>query len=122
MVALGRDASHTRITRKEQGNGMNWYIIRVVLHGANEEQYAVLHNRMAAIDCSRTIRSDGGVEYHLPPAEYFTVTTLSIENIAALARKAADGTGHANSVFVIQTTRMQWYGLQPVEQWNLQSG
>ena len=46
------------------------FTVRVELHGAEWEDYDILHEEMEAQGFSRTIRGESGDLFELPPAEF----------------------------------------------------
>jgi hypothetical protein len=68
---------------------------------------------MAHAGFVRVIKSDKGVTYHLPPAEYCRDTHLDV-NAVHTAAVAAARSVHANSaVLVSQTEKVVWSNLKP---------
>ena len=92
---------------------MAWFLVRVELHGAKAwEDYDELHEAMEAFGFSRTIVSDNGVEYHLPPAEYYIEGELELEQVCDKAKRAAARTGYSYAVLAALRHRVQvvWTG------------
>lgn len=93
---------------------MSTFIIRVELHSGTSLDYSLLHTFMARNGFGRTITSDDGVVYHLPPAEYSVVTTTTPENVIASAKHAAQQTGRKFAVLVTEAKAIIWNGLEQV--------
>jgi hypothetical protein len=95
---------------------MIWFITRVVLHHpAGEEDYVRLHALMAVAGFDRTITSDAGKEYHLPPAEYFSAReNMDAAQVRDLASSIARQTQRNFSVLVTETASIAWNNLAPV--------
>lgn len=91
------------------------FIVRVVLHGAETwSGYEELHELMEGEGFVRTIVSDKGLEYHLPPAEYRLDGHFDREQVWRKAKFAAEMTGYAHAVFVTQSIGSTWSGLELV--------
>ena len=82
------------------------FTTRVELHGADSEDYEILHEEMENQGFSRTITSDEGIIYQLPEAEYNIEGDFEIEQILAAAK-----TGKEFGVLVSLATKRKWYGL-----------
>lgn len=94
---------------------MAWFITRVELHGATNNDYQLLHIAMQAWGFSRVVMSDQNVKYDLPPAEYFWDGTLTRNQVLEQAKKAANTTGCRFSVVVAETSGLSWFGLDQVQ-------
>ena len=92
---------------------MDKFIIRVVLHSANSENYERLHELMAAKRYSRQIEDVSGQIYQLPDAEYYAEKTLSAESVREDVRKLADSVVPGSFVLVTKADDISWY-LQPI--------
>ena len=98
---------------------MSMFSIRVVLHGANEADYLLLHIRMDQAGFSRLI--DGiwlatGLPWtwRLPPAMYGITSGLSTKEIHQKASVVAATVGRPIHVFVCRWDEAVWT-LQPVD-------
>ena len=87
------------------------YLIRVELHGANRDDYDVLHGAMNRRGFQRTIRSASGADYALPTAEYIADTPQSGEEVRSVADAAASQTGRNRAVLVVRYEQSWWTGL-----------
>ncbi|WEK47248.1 MAG: type V toxin-antitoxin system endoribonuclease antitoxin GhoS [Candidatus Andeanibacterium colombiense] len=95
---------------------MTQFTTRMVLHGADREEYITLHAEMEKRGFSRTITADSGKVYHLPDAEYDfsgNVTRDHVRNLAMAAAKAAAPRRRAASL-VTQANGRTWTGLDEV--------
>jgi hypothetical protein len=88
------------------------FTTRVELKNASTYQdYANLHAAMERCGFARVIRSDNGVTYQMPPAEYNFEGTATIDQIVSAASGAAATTGLSYSVFVTEAVRRSWQNL-----------
>lgn len=87
---------------------MSDFITRVELHGADDDDYKILHAEMAARKFSRSIRSDGGELYKLPTAEYYSFGDLTSVQVRTLAAAAARATGKSFWVLVTELMSAAW--------------
>jgi len=89
------------------------FVVRVVLHGAKDpEDYNDFHEEMEAKHYYRTITSDEGVTFELPPATYRAGgVDWTMEMIRAEVRAIADATGFSNAVLVTESNGSAWIGL-----------
>jgi hypothetical protein len=92
------------------------FITRVELHGAvhGDKSYDTLHTAMEDEGFSRTITSDDDVEYHLPTAEYYIETDLTIKDVLSSAKTAANKTGKKYGIFTGEQLRSRWHNLKQV--------
>lgn len=93
---------------------MSQFTTRVELHGANWQDYEVLHSRMAAEGFSRTITSDQGDVYELPTAEYDLVGPFTQAQVVAKADRAAAFTGKSRGILVTEAVGRTWRGLKMI--------
>jgi len=91
---------------------MATFLARVELHNAKESDYETLHLQMAKRGFHRTIRGDDGVNYSLPPAEYYGTGSVSVVAAREAAKAAANATGKASGVIVVDWTSASWDGLE----------
>ena len=89
------------------------YTTRVELHSASYQDYERLHAAMEQAGFSRTIRSDQGVRYQLPTAEY-DCTADGIDGVLNAAQQAATTTGCGHAILVSEAPRRSWIGLPTV--------
>ncbi|PSL44233.1 hypothetical protein CLV51_10699 [Chitinophaga niastensis] len=94
---------------------MSIFIVRVVLHNANETDYNILHSAIEDKGFSRTVLSDDNIEYHLPEAEYYKKGNYIKEQIRDSAVLAAKTTGKKYAVLVTQSDGICWIGLKEVK-------
>jgi hypothetical protein len=90
---------------------MSSFTTRVELHSASLEDYKNLHAFMEIEGFSRLIKSDAGIWYHLPTAEYTREAAVAIADVLASAERAAARTGKRYSVIVTQSNGRLWNGL-----------
>ena len=88
------------------------FTTRVELHGADKSDYETLHQKMDAQGFSRTITSDDGTRYWLPPAEYNYVAAATRAEVLAKAKAAASQVKTSFAVFVTEAGARTWYGLK----------
>ena len=94
---------------------MAQFTIRVELHRATGEDYSSLHSAMEYQGFSRTIRSDDGIIYILPTAEYDrTGDNLTRTQVLNDARAAAASVAATFSVLVTEASARTWIGLEKV--------
>jgi hypothetical protein len=92
---------------------MAQFTIRVELHRATGEDYSSLHSAMEWF--SRTIRSDDGIIYILPTAEYDrTGDNLTRTQVLNDARAAAASVATTFSILVTEASARTWIGLEKV--------
>jgi hypothetical protein len=103
-----------------------FFIVRVVLHRTDgSDDYTDLHAEMRKRGFSRTIDSDDGKTYRLPPAEYFIESPATTDRIKELAEEAVDAVmadeetyiQRANkqpTILVTSSAHITWSGLQRV--------
>jgi hypothetical protein len=90
------------------------FMVRVELHGADENDYEVLHEAMEGEGFARQISSDDGVRYHLPTAEYFREGDLSKQAVLKEATSAAAKTKKKAGILVTRARGFRWRGLEKV--------
>jgi len=93
----------------------NRFTTRVVLHGADEDDYEILHESMQSEGFTRTITGEHGIEYHLPEAEYNKTGNFKPEDVRTSAKKAANKTGRKSAILVTASTGSYWTGLDKVK-------
>lgn len=81
---------------------MALYIIRVELHGAQEQNYEVLHKEMTRLGFYRSIVNANRVEFQLPSAEYAISANSTPRAILNLAKGAANSTGRTSWILVTE--------------------
>ncbi len=97
---------------------MTNFTTRVELFDTNDgtsEEYTKLHIAMEEAGFTRTIKSDDGIEYYLPPAEYNFTGNVTRQDVFDLARAAAAKSGKEFSVFITQANGRLWYKLKKVK-------
>jgi len=94
---------------------MNNYIIRVLLHNAEGNDYLVLQQRLANIGVVDVILATDGRWYKLPPAEYVYSGSESAEVVRQACVNAANAVGRSCAVLVSQATHVVWQGLPLVK-------
>jgi hypothetical protein len=90
------------------------FTVRVELHDASGADYLRLHEAMEAQGFDRTIKSDEGIIYRLPEAEYNRVGALTRDDVIAEAKRGAAATGKRYSVLVTESNGRKWSGLERV--------
>lgn len=91
---------------------MTWFITRVVLHGATDNDYDLLHAEMQKRGFDRVIESDEGKPYWLPQGTYFSKSNFTADKVRELADDAAESTHDDHAVFVALTPSIRWRGLK----------
>ncbi|MGH7243424.1 MAG: hypothetical protein ACREJD_08420 [Phycisphaerales bacterium] len=88
------------------------FTVRVELHGADDSDYESLHEEMESAGFSRTIKSDDGLWYRLPPAEYVCSGNYTRADVLAAAETAAKTTGKKSAILVTESAGRRWSGLE----------
>jgi hypothetical protein len=88
------------------------FMVRVELHGADWEEYNELHVAMEREGFKRTILADNGVLYQLPPAEYRIEGYYRVEEVLAMARRAANTINRLYAIIASQVGPQIWVGLE----------
>jgi hypothetical protein len=89
------------------------FTVRVELHRAEWEEYDALRVLMEAEGFSAEVRGSGGMAYELPAGEYVVSGEVSQRQVAARARRAADGSGCSYAILVTESVGRTWCGLEP---------
>ncbi len=89
------------------------FTTRVELHGANDDDYEILHAAMEKEGFTRTIQSSTKT-YHLPTAEYNRSGTLTRDDVLESAKRAAGKTKKSYAVLVTESAGRTWLGLDEV--------
>lgn len=92
------------------------FITRVELHGATYQDYTNLHAYMGQEGFTNTIRSNDGVVYQLPPAEYQLVANCTAVQAHEKASSAAARTLKMFAVLAFEYSSAVWVGLGEVQQ------
>jgi hypothetical protein len=88
------------------------FTTRVVLHGADGDDYNDLHEEMEKRGFTRTITSSTGVVYDLPDAEYDYVGNVTRAQVLERAKAAAAAaTEKKRGVLVTEAAGRSWIGL-----------
>ncbi|GAB2877704.1 hypothetical protein GCM10027093_11260 [Paraburkholderia jirisanensis] len=94
---------------------MTRYMTRVELHEnpnkPTSKDYDKLHAAMEAEDFSRTIKSNDGIVYKLPTAEYFIESNQTTEQVRNHAVDAAKSVWSKYSIITSQAPHSSWIGL-----------
>jgi len=93
---------------------MAQFMVRVELHGADDEDYETLHEAMEAAGFARQISSDDDVLYHLPTAEYYREANLSKQDVLDEAKSAVAKTKRKAGILVTRVRGFKWCGLEKV--------
>ncbi len=91
---------------------MAQFTTRVELHDATWSDYNTLHAQMDNRGFSRKIKSDDGIWYHLPTAEYDFNGEKTLSDVLALAKAAATTTGKKYAVLVTESKGRKWFSLE----------
>jgi hypothetical protein len=91
------------------------FIARVELHGASDSDYDVLHDEMEKRGFFRKIR-DREVIYHLPHAEYVSISTGPLTEATDRVAAAAKATGRDHGIVVSKVASMEIRGLRRVNE------
>lgn len=92
---------------------MTEFTTRVVLYGEPTwSHYARLADAMSAEGFTDVIVGSNGVRYKMPPAEYTISTPLSLNQVHAKAKSAANSVWNDNAVFVTQSAGEWFSGLR----------
>lgn len=99
-----------------------WFLVRVELHKHSDgpdltrADYDSLHREMESNNFKRTIRSDDGIDYHLPPAEYFfeARNNITAGQVHDALRSILNYFPITCSILVVETPSLAWSGLAPV--------
>lgn len=90
---------------------MSSFITRIELHSASYSDYENLHREMGKQGFSRTIKSDDGITWQLPTAEYEINSNQKCSDIRQKAAIAATATGKSFAVLVTEAREICWRGL-----------
>jgi hypothetical protein len=91
------------------------YIVRVELHSASDEDYALLHAQMKLRGFSQTILASDRSTYLLPAATYvMTLAAVTLDQASHVAIAAAQATGKEYSLIITNWTNAQWSGLPKI--------
>lgn len=89
------------------------YTARVELHSATAADYENLHAAMQNRSYLRTILGGDGKTYWLPTGTYDAPSaTVDITKAREIAAEAAQQTGKAFEVFVVERGQAAWQGLK----------
>jgi hypothetical protein len=91
---------------------MTNFTTRVELHDADSDDYITLHDEMKKEGFIRTITSDDGTTYKLPPAEYNYTGRISCEKVRDKAASAASQVKNSYEVLVTESAGRCWQGLK----------
>tara|TARA_R110000796_G_scaffold95459_2_gene200668 strand:+ start:11139 stop:11417 length:279 start_codon:yes stop_codon:yes gene_type:complete len=92
---------------------MDKFIIRVVLHSADSEDYERLHELMEAKRYSRQLKDVNGQVFQLPDAEYYAEKPLSALSVRNEVKNLSDSIVPGSFVLVTKADDISWY-LQPI--------
>jgi len=93
---------------------MAQFMVRVELHGADDDDYETLHKAMEGEGFSRQISSADDVLYHLPTAEYYREGDLSKQDVLDEAKSAVARTKRKAGILVTRARGFKWSGLKKV--------
>lgn len=92
------------------------FIVRVVLHDADESHYRDLHEKMMEVGFVKEIEASDGSLVELPPAEYFGRSRMSVSEVSDLAKQVAETVIDDFTIFATQIVSWAGYGLEPVDE------
>lgn len=86
------------------------YMARVELFRANGEDYADLHEKMAALGLKRTVKFDDGKTYDMPIGTYFGASALSTSALRDRVKSISDplSSRGAASIFLCRVEGSEW--------------
>lgn len=90
------------------------YTIRVELHKATWDHYALLYKAMAARGMGDVLTADDGTKWKMPPGEYTYDGTLTLDQVLAAAKAAAGTVGLKFAILVTKSDGRKWEGLEQV--------
>lgn len=94
---------------------MSSFTIRIELNSNVYSDFEILHEAMTLNGFKKTIMSDGGVEYHLPRAEYNISTSIGKSAVLKLTENAVTKTGKEAEILVTESKSRIWSGLHKVK-------
>lgn len=94
---------------------MKAFTIRVELHAAQSQHYAMLAADLAPKGIVDVIQAGDGVWYKMPPAEYNFVGNQTLQQVYEATVASAKKTGRSYAVLVTEATSRTWIGLEPVQ-------
>lgn len=106
--------SRNRSVRSDSSREPTAFIVRVVLSGAESDDYRELHRLMEEAGFSRQIKAKTGNVYKLPDAEYLAVTRFSPEQVLQRARRTATQTGEEVRLLVSEVDSFRWDNLEEI--------
>jgi hypothetical protein len=93
---------------------MQWFFVRVELHGATWLDYLNLHANMAAEGFLRTVEVEDGAKYRLPSGEYcIAADPATADTVYSAAHRAASMTTASFDLRVTQSAGNR-FQLRPV--------
>ena len=93
---------------------MTSFTTRVLLHGADADDYESLHSCMEDEGFTRIISSDDA-DYCLPEAEYNIVGEFPRSQVLDKAKTAAANTRKKYQILVTQSAGRTWHGLDKAD-------
>jgi hypothetical protein len=90
------------------------FTTRIVLHDADWDDYNDLYTYMDQEGFTDEITSSDGTTYKMPDAEYDIVGSFDLDDVLAIAKRAAGKTGRKYAVFITQSSGRKWVGLETV--------
>lgn len=94
---------------------MSSFTVRIELDSNVYSDFEILHRAMDASGFKKTIKSDDGVEYHLPRAEYNISTSIERSVVLKLAENAVAKTYRKAEILVTESCGRIWSGLYKVQ-------
>jgi hypothetical protein len=93
---------------------MSSFTVRIELDSNIYSDFEILHKAMELNGFKKTIKSDDGIEYHLPRAEYNISTSINRSAVLKLAENAAAKTFKKAEILVTESIGRTWSGLNKV--------
>jgi hypothetical protein len=90
------------------------FTTRVELHDAVSSDYDKLHEEMKNRGFKQTVRSDDGITYQLPDAEYNYSGDITRLEVRDKAKAAASQVKKSFGILVTESDGRAWYGLEKV--------
>lgn len=91
---------------------MKMFVTRVELVSATSEDYEVLHAEMQKELFTRSIVSNAGVEFNLPPAEYYREGNYTVHDVIEAAKRAASLAHEKFRVLTVEANAITSYNLE----------
>jgi hypothetical protein len=93
---------------------MTSFMTRVELHSAESSDYTNLHAEMTKRGFSQKIKSDDGIVYHLPTAEYEYIEDVKRQVVLDKAKAAVVAIKKSGGIIVTEAVGQTLNGLKKV--------